>query len=292
MSTILELLQLTEAKNHMGEKTYASWDSWKKAIRKAYPEVWFDGDKDIANAMIGAKPYKQGSTHQVGEWDGNEGCIHNLSEGKKDKKNPADMSPTKLYNYVLDVMIGDDDEEGQERFINALRGNSGGTKRAREDAKQDMLRYIEREGLTEGKSKIMDKIYPKTKGPAEKSGRHMKAGYYVFDEDGVPVHGPFDTDRKAEREAAHLNAGKNRGFYMDYLEAGDEVSEGQLVEDEGIDKIDAWKAAVKKAHPDVAAKLKFKANVEDDTLEACISGQDRLYGVFDLDKERGQVLGN
>lgn len=53
-----------------------------------------------------------------------------------------------------------------------------------------------------------------------------------------------------------------------------------------------WMDAVKKAHPEVASKLKFKGRVEQgkDTISAEVSGQDRSYGVFDNDKGKGIVL--
>lgn len=53
-----------------------------------------------------------------------------------------------------------------------------------------------------------------------------------------------------------------------------------------------WVDAVKKAHPEVAAKLKFKGRVEGgkDTISAEVSGQDRSYGVFDNDAGKGIVL--
>lgn len=62
---------LTEAK---GE--YSSFASWKAAIKKKYPDAWIDGDKDIASAMVGPKPYKHGETKGVGEWDGAKGELY------------------------------------------------------------------------------------------------------------------------------------------------------------------------------------------------------------------------
>jgi hypothetical protein len=68
---------LTEALNHMGEREQTTWAGWKAACKKAYPEVWFDGDRDIANAMVGPKPYVKGKTIGVGEWDGEKGSVYN-----------------------------------------------------------------------------------------------------------------------------------------------------------------------------------------------------------------------
>jgi len=56
---------MLEAANHLGEKTYNSFASWKAACKKANPNVTFEGDKDICNAKPG-----------VGEWDGETGCVY------------------------------------------------------------------------------------------------------------------------------------------------------------------------------------------------------------------------
>ena len=71
-----ELTGLTEAK---GE--YNTFQSWKAAVKKKHPEAWIEGDEDIAQAMIGPKPYKRGETKSVGEWDGAKGEIYSLMEG-------------------------------------------------------------------------------------------------------------------------------------------------------------------------------------------------------------------
>lgn len=64
----MKLQDLFEAK---GE--YNSFKSWKAAVKKKHPEAWFDGDADIASAMVGPKPFKRGETKSVGEWDGAKG---------------------------------------------------------------------------------------------------------------------------------------------------------------------------------------------------------------------------
>jgi hypothetical protein len=65
-----------EAKNHMDETEYTSYDSWKAALKKKFPGYWIDGDKEIANAMVGPKPYVRGETKSVGEWDGEVGVLY------------------------------------------------------------------------------------------------------------------------------------------------------------------------------------------------------------------------
>lgn len=56
----------------------------------------------------------------------------------------------------------------------------------------------------------------------------------------------------------------------------------------------AWQDDVKAAYPTLAAKLKFKARVERgvNTMSAEVAGQDRCYGVFDIDSGKGVILGD
>jgi hypothetical protein len=77
-------------KNHMGERTFQTFTGWKKACKQVNSEVWFDGDADIAQAMVGPKPYKRGETKSIGEWDGAEGSIYNLNENDEPKVSQLD----------------------------------------------------------------------------------------------------------------------------------------------------------------------------------------------------------
>ena len=67
---------IAEATNHMGERTQATFTGWKKACKAKDSGVWFDGDVDIAQAMVGPKPYKRGETKSIGEWDGEAGTVY------------------------------------------------------------------------------------------------------------------------------------------------------------------------------------------------------------------------
>lgn len=64
---------------------YNSFKSWKAAIKKKHPDAWFDGDADIASAMVGPKPFKRGETKSVGEWDGDKGELFEglITEGRE-----------------------------------------------------------------------------------------------------------------------------------------------------------------------------------------------------------------
>jgi hypothetical protein len=84
--------KVSEAKNHMGENEYGTYTGWKAAAKKADAAVWFDGDKETCNAMVGPNPYKRGETKGIGEWDGEKGSVYKsgVSEGKSFKRNDDD----------------------------------------------------------------------------------------------------------------------------------------------------------------------------------------------------------
>jgi hypothetical protein len=67
---------VSEGKNHMGESTIASYKNWRASCKKKNPDVWFDGDQDISQALVGPRPYKRGETKSIGEWDGETGTVY------------------------------------------------------------------------------------------------------------------------------------------------------------------------------------------------------------------------
>ena len=85
MKLLQELVQLNEARNSYGETEFTSYDSWKRACRKVTAAVWFDGDRDISNAMVGPKPYVRGKTLAIGDWDGEKGVINHGAGDKVEK---------------------------------------------------------------------------------------------------------------------------------------------------------------------------------------------------------------
>lgn len=62
-----------EAKNHMGERSFKTYDAWKRACKAIRPDTVFTGDKDIDGC-------------ELGEWDGAEGCIYDLKGSKADSE--------------------------------------------------------------------------------------------------------------------------------------------------------------------------------------------------------------
>jgi hypothetical protein len=81
MSLLKELFALAELKNHMDETEYTTWDSWRKACRKANSEVTFEGDKDIAQALVGKR--------SIGEWDGAVGTVFKVQSALEGQLNEA-----------------------------------------------------------------------------------------------------------------------------------------------------------------------------------------------------------
>jgi hypothetical protein len=57
------------ARNHLGERTFETYEGWRKACKKVNPSVRFEGDRDICQALPG-----------VGEWDGVSGCIYSSAD--------------------------------------------------------------------------------------------------------------------------------------------------------------------------------------------------------------------
>jgi hypothetical protein len=60
-----------DAVNHMGERSFRTYEAWKRACKEINPSVQFEGDKDICQAKPG-----------IGEWDGAEGIIYNTKDSK------------------------------------------------------------------------------------------------------------------------------------------------------------------------------------------------------------------
>lgn len=86
---------VTEAKNHMGDREYQTYGSWKSACKKVYPGCTFRGDKDIGAAVVA-------NGHDVGEWDGAIGTVYN-KESLKESVGSVQFSPREV-EYLVSVM--------------------------------------------------------------------------------------------------------------------------------------------------------------------------------------------
>lgn len=62
---------------------------------------------------------------------------------------------------------------------------------------------------------------------------------------------------------------------------------------ENGDKLEDWKQKVRDEYPELATKIKFKSapKGEDFTIDAVIPGEERIYGMFDMNTEEGMVFG-
>ena len=56
--------------DYNGDRTFQTYEAWKRACKQINPNVQFDGDKDICQAG------------NVGEWDGAKGIIYNTKDTK------------------------------------------------------------------------------------------------------------------------------------------------------------------------------------------------------------------
>lgn len=97
---------LTEGRLKEAKGEYSSFASWKAAIKKKHPDAWIDGDKDIASAMVGPKPYKHGETKGVGEWDGAKGELYE-SKVHADHFGDWKKSAWKLAESTKGVSLGE-----------------------------------------------------------------------------------------------------------------------------------------------------------------------------------------
>lgn len=73
-------MKTKDAKNFMGERSFQTYEAWKRACKQIDPNVKFEGDKDICQAG------------KIGEWDGNEGIIYNTKDTKKLMKDAASVA--------------------------------------------------------------------------------------------------------------------------------------------------------------------------------------------------------
>ena len=89
-----------DATNHMGERSFQTYEAWKKACKAINPNVQFEGGKDICQAKPG-----------IGEWDGAEGIIYT--------KDAAPGNMVLAHKYRIDL------KEGVGKII-VFAGDDGG----------------------------------------------------------------------------------------------------------------------------------------------------------------------
>ena len=81
--------------NHLDERTYQDYGAWRRACKAVDPNVVFEGDRDICQAL------------GVGEWDGYEGSVYNdasRGDARSDPMHPdntpslGDKFPRNIFN--------------------------------------------------------------------------------------------------------------------------------------------------------------------------------------------------
>jgi len=115
----------TEAKNHLGERSFQTYAAWKRACRAFNPKVYFDGDNDIAQAMV--EVGGTGGQHRsIGEWDGAEGVIysHAVREDKEDvlslPRLDAFLAGTLIESDELKKVAAEGDDHSKRRTADKL----------------------------------------------------------------------------------------------------------------------------------------------------------------------------
>jgi hypothetical protein len=70
---VTKVSTVSEGTNSNNERTIANFSKWKASCRSKHAGVWFSGDKDICEAMVGPNPYKRGETKGVGHFEEGDG---------------------------------------------------------------------------------------------------------------------------------------------------------------------------------------------------------------------------
>lgn len=230
--------EVDEATNHMGEREYSSFAGWRSACKKAGAE-WFDGDRDIAQAMKGPRPYVRGETISVGDWDGDVGVVYNLSEELDD---PAPMVEdvddysngailAKLSKVIQSCRTHDQLDGAVEMAAKAdalinkriqKSAGFGGIRRslgvmaAIENEIKDKRRELDAQGITE--TEELDEISGSTLGSYIQKAR-------------ADARSKFDHGNELDNDPKVVaNKEKIRGWYDDrrYTKSGDSVHRSKI----------------------------------------------------------------
>jgi len=184
---------MKEARNHMGDREYQTYASWKAAAKKKHPNVTFRGDKDIGAAVVDGQ--------DVGEWDGAVGTLfedaaggaavtgaHNIAGNRGSFFGGADgvdMKELKMRRERLLKKIG-------YHFISEANGGMEGLTKETDFNPNDVLSKLD---------------------AAEKKSEHEKdtVAFGMEDEDGnvVKVYVPFDQADEFEMALSTALAGQD-----------------------------------------------------------------------------------
>lgn len=185
-SKVLAKIGMKDATNYNGERSFQTFEAWKRACKQINPSVVFEGDKDICQAKPG-----------IGEWDGNEGIIYTKDSKTKDKifYPEAIIKVRGQKKKVSKPVVAESQEEAKEKLKAFI---------VQEDSTAEIL-----EMTCDSKIKVKDSIksrfnFKKTKNK-DAYLEIKEDGWYVFGYN-QNIEGPF-----TEREATeYVKAGKGK----------------------------------------------------------------------------------
>lgn len=116
--------------------------------------------------------------------------------------------------------------------------------------------------------------------------------YYDFKAAVDSIGTKYSVTKGPDGKRYFISNKKVVGIYDDLEKTGVVFTATGLKEELAYTDFEDWKAAVLNSYPAQAKKIKFKGRMEGDkdTISAEVPGEDRCYGVWDQDKEQGQVL--
>jgi hypothetical protein len=200
----------------------------------------------------------------------------------------------KLRSLGKDIKTPKDEPGISDDEVDAALNDKGDAESAKKDDTTDSTDSTEAADNTEEKPefKVGDKVIPKVgphKGEVHTIVKVHANGELDITPDGLEgdqIKYPSGVGGHAKPEQVDLSESKKfDSSFLKMFEAA-KLAEGKKIRD-----FDEWKDAVKKAYPD--KKLKFKGRVEGgkSLISAEQAGEDRCYGVWDSDKDVGEVLG-
>lgn len=134
--------------------------------------------------------------------------------------------------------------------------------------------------LKAAKEKILDNVKPLDEMAMDKV-KHPIHGDLSWENNGG-VHQIKKADKVVFSGSHEEVAGKWKAIKNQISESIDWLTES--------DDVEKWKQSVKDHYPEHADKIKFKVKDQAKHISAEIDGQDRSYGVYDMEKEEGHIL--
>jgi hypothetical protein len=171
------LLKTKDAVNHLGERSFRTYEAWRAACKQIDPSVTFEGDKDICQAKPG-----------IGEWDGNEGVIYNKNKDAYTPTNIKSIAAAKAKSVAMGKAATGDANFKEEqhprkggKFVKKGQGNSSSIQnKSNTENKTTTPLLIRGRKLEEGESPTeAEKSAPQKEGYDVKYNKYLNAITYV-----------------------------------------------------------------------------------------------------------------